>query len=1289
MTISRMSTEGIQTEFDFSEFETEVTEADEDRIIETIADSIGHLRDQINDDILDEMFRSDPGRYTMRSDFTRDQLDPEPLTKSRVIEPLLDSLGYDDYGHEAGSFAEKRGEQADYSVSLRNIDSVDSSRLLVEAEPVNKSLQNRGHGLDQVKSWLSQREFESDFGFATDGVRWIFVRYDPDSYSHNIIEQVDLQSVFLTLFENAATRQDPPTSVVSGKERELVSILLRTFSYSNFTSIIDDAREVIHQRQEEITDEFYDDYIRIVFGVTNEDEPDRASRSLVGDGVVPPKEADGEEIRLFAVDLMNRLIFVKFLEDKQIVRSNLLSAISDTYENGIYAQSFYKSFFDPLFYEVLNKKPEDRNSQIKDIDLYSGIPYLNGGLFRPELNETSGLNERDFDVRDSVLRSIIDLLEHYRFSADGGPSDIDPSVLGNVFEKTINYLTVDRGDQNKELGAFYTPSEITRFCAEQTVRPALKERFQRNLIDRDWPEAEVQQYDTLYGLIDGLPGSGDLITTLLAEMDDFYVLDPGMGSGHFLTSVAEEIVNVRQALYIQIGEDEIPSRHRLKKTTVLNNIYGVDIVGPAVEIGKLRLWLSIIGELADDDVENLSEDELALPNIAFNMRQGNSLVGFTGFPEETENSEYTFERYQDDSVRSRYEDIISEIHQYQNAITNEQAESHRRKAHELLGQARESLMDEIKDEFLSAGIENITVEDIEEYSPFHWILEFAEVFNDGGFDVIVGNPPWEVLTPRRDEFFARYDPRFRSRSPSKKEESQTELLEDNEIESGYDRYQKNMQRRADYFNDSESYKLQTPKIAGNTVSNNQNELSALFLERVYSLAADDGYVAQVLPGTIFSGSNSKDVRSYLLNETNVQSIIGFENQGIFDELHGQYKFGVTVFKNSGETDILRGAFQQRNPAILNEYQEHTIQIPRRVLAEYSPESGVFPFVSRQEEVEVLNQILKHPELGTNIQDCWKIEPYSELHRSKDSEYFVDDESKGDYPIYEGKNIYQFSHNNCHFELSDVSLWGLETKTDPDRSAKQVVRNKRMKDLKTSIYDTFDGENTSKSQVKFVNELLTRNRNKELSEDDVLPDWTEYRIVIRQVTNKTNERTLVASVIPKGIMCVHSLLTIRPYGIDLTERDLSEYPLHGAWERVFSDKELFVALGLLNSIPFDFLIRTKVESNMVMYKLRESQMPRLTHGDDWFDYIWQRAARLNCYGEGFVEMRERLDIEPASDETKRQQLQAEIDAAAFHAYGLNREQTKFVLDDFYQVNDPRMMTDNYFETVLEKYDELYS
>ena len=143
-----------------------------------------------------------------------------------------------------------------------------------------------------------------------------------------------------------------------------------------------------------------------------------------------------------------------------------------------------------------------------------------------------------------------------------------------------------------------------------------------------------------------------------------------------------------------------------------------------------------------------------------------------------------------------------------------------------------------------------------------------------------------------------------------------------------------------------------------------------------------------------------------------------------------------------------------------------------------------------------------------------------------------------------------------------------------------------------------------------------------------------------------------------------------------------------YERAFSDSELFVLLGLLNSLPFDFLMRTKIDTTVVTYKFTESQVPRLTAGDDWFEYVWRRAARLNCYGETFAEMRERLGgIDPATERDERRRLQAEIDAATFHAYGLDREQTAFVLEDFHRVQNPRVMDEDYFDSVLRYYDEL--
>ena len=273
-------------------------------------------------------------------------------------------------------------------------------------------------------------------------------------------------------------------------------------------------------------------------------------------------------------------------------------------------------------------------------------------------------------------------------------------------------------------------------------------------------------------------------------------------------------------------------------------------------------------------------------------------------------------------------------------------------------------------------------------------------------------------------------------------------------------------------------------------------------------------------------------------------------------------------------------------------------------------------------------------------------------------------------------------------MSPPELWSVDEDVDPERSAKRRIREKNYRTLKRGIYDAFDGTG---SQKGFVNELLEEYRGEPLSEEDVLLDCTEYRLTYREITNSANERTLLSAVIPKGIVCHHKVHTIRPYEVNPENKeDLNGRPLNSAYKRVFSDKELFVALGLLNSIPFDYLMRTKVNTGIVMYKFKESQVPRLTEGDNRFEYIWTRSARLNCYGDKFKEMRERLDgIEPATEENERRELQAEIDAGAFHAYGLENEETEYILDSFRRVENPRMMTESYFELVKQKYRELQS
>jgi hypothetical protein len=411
----------------------------------------------------------------------------------------------------------------------------------------------------------------------------------------------------------------------------------------------------------------------------------------------------------------------------------------------------------------------------------------------------------------------------------------------------------------------------------------------------------------------------------------------------------------------------------------------------------------------------------------------------------------------------------------------------------------------------------------------------------------------------------------------------------------------------------------------------------------------------------------------------------FENHGIFQQIHNQYKFGISVFKNDGSTANVVGKYQQGNVDVLRNFDQEAIEIPKAVLKLYSPEARLFPYIESERKLEVIESLIRNPPLGDKSASDWYMEPYQGIRRTSDSDRFVE-ESEAEYPVYGGSNIYQYSYTPDFIsDIEPPQFWSVEEETDPVRSAKQRMREKTVRDLKSAIYAEFDGTGSQKS---YVNGLLEEQRGRPLTEKDVLLDCTDYRIVLRDITNSTNERTLIATVVPIGIVCHNTLRTIRNYQIKPFEEGLQEYPLHDFYQNIFSDAELFVGLGLINSLPFDYLLRTKVDTHVVTYKFKESQVPHLSDGDDYFHYISSRAACLNCYGEPFAEMRERLGgIEPATDEQTRRRLQAEIDAAAFHAYGLDREETRFMLNDFHRVQTPRIMDEAYFSAVFEKYDEL--
>ncbi|WP_254808453.1 Eco57I restriction-modification methylase domain-containing protein [Natronosalvus amylolyticus] len=1017
----------------------------------------------------------------------------------------------------------------------------------------------------------------------------------------------------------------------------------------------------------------------------------------------------GDAKQRYVQVILDRMIFLYFIQEKRLLDRNpdyLHEQPAEVVDDG---EDRYEEFYAPLFFDYLAEDKQNPD--------FGKLPYLNGGLFAKnpieEEFEDAKLGNSAKETNE-LYDDILDFLSDWNWNVDErldivDPKNLSPAVLGHIFEQTVN---------QKEMGAYYTPEEITGFMARRTVHPYLLDQLNETVgafydeIDDvfGFPEASASADTTAIadgGMVTHQAPTENVdvghVETLYHDiLKEAKLLDPAVGSGAFLLAGQEVLLDLYMQCieFFQRLEDEgkgweLSSQTRdeldtiasgkgnaslyAKRTIILNNLYGVDIDEGAVEICKLRLWLSMVADIEDEpgEVE-------PLPNIDFNIRQGNSLIGYTQLVETNDDGDASLNNWGGGTgtgVKEFYEDVIKAIERHRDATTAEEVANARKVAESRIKSYRDELNNKTLRDFHSSGVEAVTIEDIRSFSPFHWVLEFAPVYRDGGFDIVLGNPPWRALTPDRNDYFGQYEPRFKSLSANEKEARIEELCEDDEIAEGWEEYKDNIDRLRKFYGENPAYNLQSPEVGGQGTT----DLSMLFLERSFDLASTQGYTSFVLPGKLFIGTSSSDLRNYLLSDVRLDYLIGFENKGIFDDIHNQYKFGIVSFKNSGTTNHINTKFLQRDLEILRN-KENLLDVPAEILKKYSPVTTIFPQITNQSEVSVLNKVVQYPPVSEKREEKWYINIYGEeLHRTRDTEYFVEEKEDGDYPVYGGKNIWLFAYNNEIEDLEEFEYWSVDEESNPKKSAKRRIREKNQKRLKKEIYEAFDG---SGSQIGFVNDLLETHRGDPLKLEDVLLDCTSHRIGFRDVSNSTNERSMVAAALPRGAICHNKCPTIRPYEINPEREDLAKETLHDVYDPIFTGEELFLALGLLNSIPFDYIVRTKFDTTMSVNTIEESQIPRLTQGDDWFEYISSRAARLNAYGEEFADIRRKIgNPEPVKTKQERRHVQAELDAAAFHAYGFNQGDVGFILNDFYQVSNPRFMDDEYFELVSEKFHQL--
>ncbi len=527
----------------------------------------------------------------------------------------------------------------------------------------------------------------------------------------------------------------------------------------------------------EVVKEFYEEFIKIRFhlvqtisGLTNEIEKIH-----------------------YAQIILNRLIFLYFIQKKGLLDKDPLflqskySIICKTQQN------FFRNFLLPLFFEVLSKKHEIT------LEGFGRVPYLNGGLFRKHELELNNIN---INIPNEIFQEIFTFFEQYHWYSDersdyGEEKGISPEILGHIFEKTINALS-NSGTGQKDAGAFYTPEIITKHLAEQTIFPHILEKLNERL-----GQSLKLKFDRISQVFGERPEdqpNKKVLVTLLEELRDLTILDNACGSGAFLLAVLNTLDEIwARTLFPILSMEEIKPfifpfleaqkldyswfrwkfetlesfdadarwKYWIRRSIITNTLYGIDIEDEAVEITKLRLWLALFTETYEQ-IENVEP----LPNIDYNFRVGNTLVGFSELVNVTGIDSYIPITGISASISSLMKYFPKEMKIITDLVNKPELKNLIKikqllirlfknvEAPELQTDLK-TVIDELM-RFLSSEFDKryvtfvnstlpkkgqMNLKRIQQLKPFHWIFEFPEVLmpekqNNEGFCMIIGNPPY-------------------------------------------------------------------------------------------------------------------------------------------------------------------------------------------------------------------------------------------------------------------------------------------------------------------------------------------------------------------------------------------------------------------------------------------------------------------------------------------------------------------------------------------------------------------
>ena len=844
-----------------------------------------------------------------------------------------------------------------------------------------------------------------------------------------------------------------------------------------------------------------------------------------------------------------------------------------------------------------------------------------------------------------------------------------PAVAGEETEVTRRdlYYQSEAGGR-KVGGVFYTRHEFVRHLLNHSLEPALDAHLKRVREDLGRDPAEAAR-----------------------RLFDFSVLDPAMGSAHFLTA-ALDVMADRFARFLaevsgipgvkdhldELRREDLPGVRQpedgdlLRRLILKRCIYGVDVSPMAVEVANVTLWLASF------------VPGLALSWLDANLKCGDALVGVAD-PSIVGQARQRRPRRTRDAIQrgvgataphtaatllagapvraamQRAKEMQQEIATIPDRTPEEVAQSRGMAAalHETtsglrtafdlwtaeplgLSGARRVLETDsaaiieqrgsLSTEAASAVPE--ASEMAAEHRFFHWPLEFPGIFHRErpGFDVVAGNPPWDEVTIEELAFYALRDPGLRSvplDRDRRKRIAELDALHPDWREE-FEELKQRLATARRFFSADGGYQLQG---VGDT------DLYQLFCERYTHLVREDGHLGVVLPRSAFMTKGAEGFRRWLFDRNVLRRLdVILNNRKWAFPIHPQYTIALLAMqrRQPASDSAFRATGPSRNLTdFARAAQSEGVSIPVAPLGG----SGMIPLLPEQRHADLLAKLrsgvefaaLQSPEIKQDrggASAASRPVPYAELHATQQKHLFRHPPGGTRLPVWKGESFDQY---DPHGEgVAGYCVWD---------EVLEYVQGRR-----------------ERSRVF-----------KGIFPPSVLADPNTHparhsRVAFRDITNRTNSRTIIACLVPPRT--------------PLTNK--APYLLFQGWSTLAQA----AVLGVMNSLPFDWLARRYVELNVNFFILDMLCFPR------WEETDWQRigslAARLSCADERFFAFASEVGVEHgdlADDE--RTAMRVEIDALVAQGYGLTADELEFLFTDFTE----NAVSPEYRALVLRKFEDL--